>query len=70
MKLGVPDNGLKLAVAPEGRPEADRLTVLLKPSIEETETVAVADSPCTADPEDGLTLTEKSGTPTAATVKV
>jgi hypothetical protein len=30
-KLGVPDDRLKLAVAPEGRPEADRLTVSVKP---------------------------------------
>ena len=62
VKLGVPDNGLKATDAPEGRPEADKLTALLKPSIEETETVAVFDPPCTADPEVGLTLMLKSGT--------
>jgi hypothetical protein len=31
VKLGVPEAGLKLAVAPDGRPEADRLTVSVKP---------------------------------------
>ena len=68
MKLGVPDVGLKLAVAPDGRPEADRLTVLLNPSIDETETVVVLDPPCTTEPEVGLTLMVKSGTPGTTTV--
>ena len=45
LKLGVPEDGLKLAGAPVGRPDADRLTVSLKPSTEVSETVAVTDSP-------------------------
>jgi hypothetical protein len=69
VKLGVPEDGLKLAVAPDGRPEADKLTVLLKFSTEASETVAVTDAPWTADPELGLTLMVKSGT-TVVTVKV
>lgn len=60
MKLGVPLSGEKLAVAPDGRPEADRLTVLLKLSTEVSETVAATDSPWMTDPELGLTLM-KSG---------
>ena len=68
MKLGVPEDGLKLAVAPEGRPDVDRLTVLVKPPIEVMETVAPADPPCATEPEVGLTLMVKSGT--TITVKV
>ena len=67
-KLGVPDGRLKLAVAPEGRSEADRLTVSVKPPIEVMETVAPADPPCATEPEVGLTLMVKSGT--TITVKV
>ena len=61
MKLGVPDNGLKATDAPEGRPEADKLTLSAKPAIEETETVVVVDPPCVTVPEVGFTLMEKSG---------
>jgi hypothetical protein len=70
LKLGVPEDGLKLAVAPDGRPEADKLTVSLNPAIADTETVAVVDSPCTTDPEAGLMPMEKSGIGTAVTVRV
>jgi hypothetical protein len=45
VKLGVPEDGLKLAVAPDGRPEADRLTVSLNPAMEVMETVALVDPP-------------------------
>ena len=70
VKLGVPEAGAKVAAAPEGRPEADKLTVSLKPSTEVSETVAATDPPWTADPELGLTLMVKSGTGgTAVTVK-
>ena len=69
-KPGIPEGGAKLAVAPEGRPEADRLTVSLKPPTGASETVAITDTPWTADPDVGLTLTEKSGTTAAVTVKV
>ena len=34
VKLGAPDDGAKVAVAPDGRPDAVRLTVLLKPLTE------------------------------------
>jgi hypothetical protein len=72
VKLGVPEGGVKVAVAPDGRPEADRLTVSVKPPIEVMETVATADPPCTADPDVGLTLMAKSGAggTTDVTVKV
>ena len=70
LKPGVPEDGLKLAVAPGGRSEADRLTVLVKPPIEVMETVALADPPCATEPEVGLTLMVKSGAGGAAvTVK-
>jgi len=31
VKLGVPDAGAKVAAAPDGRPDAERATVELKP---------------------------------------
>jgi hypothetical protein len=62
VKLGVPDDGEKLAVAPDGKPEAVRPTVEANPPLGEIETVAVVDSPCTTDPEVGLTLMLKSWT--------
>jgi hypothetical protein len=70
LKLGVPEDGLKLAVAPKGRPEADKLTALLKPSTEVSETVVLVDPPCTTDPDVGLTPIVKSGTGTEEVVKV
>ena len=45
VKVGVPDDGVNVAVAPDGRPDADKLTVSLKPFTEVSETVAVTDSP-------------------------
>jgi hypothetical protein len=66
LKLGVHEDGLKVGAAPDGRPEADRLTVSVKPPIEVMETVAPADPPCTTEPEIGLTLMVKSGTGGAA----
>ena len=63
LKSGVPDEGLKLAEAPEGSPEAERETVLLKPLIRETETVAPTELPRCTDPDEGLTLRLKSGEP-------
>jgi hypothetical protein len=61
VKLGVPYAGLRAALAPDGRPETDKRTVSLKPSTGSTETVVLVDSPCTTDPEVGLTETLKSG---------
>ena len=68
LKLGVPEDGLKLAVAPDGRPVAVRLTVLVNPAIDEMETVAVVDPPWATDPEAGLTVMVKSATGGAAVV--
>jgi hypothetical protein len=70
LKLGTPEDGANVAVAPDGRPEADRLEVSANPAIEVMETVAVTNSPCTTFPEIGLTLIVKSGTTAAVTVKV
>jgi hypothetical protein len=61
VKLGLPDEGSKLEVAPDGRPEADRLTMLSKPLMGDKETVTVIDSPCFFDPDIGLALIVKSG---------
>ncbi|MEM1792631.1 MAG: hypothetical protein QXE92_00125 [Thermofilaceae archaeon] len=51
--------GLKLAEAPLGRPEAERLTVMdeLYPPVRLTVTVAETLPPAVTDPLDGLTLT-------------
>ena len=65
---GVPEDGTNAAVAPVGRPEADRLTTSLNPSIGVTDTVVVVDSPCCAVPKIGLTEMVKSGTSAAVTV--
>jgi hypothetical protein len=61
VKLGVPDDGEKLAVAPNGRPDADKLTALLNPATDPRDTVVVVDPPCKTDPEVGLTPMVKSG---------
>ena len=60
VKLGVPDDGVKLAVPPDGRPDDVRLTVLLKPLTEVSETVVLTDPPWFTDPDVGLTLMVKS----------
>ena len=61
LKLGVPEDGLRLAIAPDGRPRVERLTVEVNPPVGERETIAVTGPPCTTDPELGLTLMLKSG---------
>jgi hypothetical protein len=58
---GVTGFGLKLAEAPEGKPEAERFTELLKPFMEATVTVVLTELPCVTDPEFGFTLRLKSG---------
>lgn len=59
---GVPtDAGLKLAVTPDGRPEADKDTVELKPPRADTETVVVAELPWVTDKLEGERLRVKSG---------
>ena len=62
VKLGAPDDEAKVAIAPDGRPDVVRLTVLLKPLTEVSETVVLADTPWFTDPDVGLTLMVKSGT--------
>jgi hypothetical protein len=59
---GVTGFGLKLAFAPDGSPDAVRLTGLLNPAIEETVTVAVAEPPGATEPELGLTFKENPRT--------
>src|SRR6266540_4842039 len=61
----VTDDGLKLAVAPLGRPLADRLTVCALPEVVAVATVADTEPPGSVAPEVGETDTEKSlaGTP-------
>jgi len=60
--VGVPDDGLKLADAPDGRPEAERLTagIPADPDTAETVTVVEALPPGATVPLSGLTETEKS----------
>ena len=70
VKSGVPETGVKVAVTPAGRPEADKLTVLVKSSLARTDTVALTDSPCTAEPEVGLTEMLKSGAAVTVSWKV
>lgn len=63
--------GLKLAVTPEGRPEADRETAALNPPITAVVIALVPELPCTMDRLAGEALTLKSGTTTVrATVAV
>lgn len=60
--------GLKLAVTPAGKPEADRATAELKPPSAEIETVVLADAPWVTDKLEGARLTVKSAGWTALTV--
>ena len=53
--------GVKLAVVPLGRPEADRLTVALNPPLPVSETVVPTDWPCVTEPDVGSTDMLKSG---------
>jgi hypothetical protein len=59
-KLGVPEGVPKDQEDSGPQLEISRVTVLLKPLVGETETVALLDPPFAAEPEDGLTLMEKS----------
>jgi hypothetical protein len=54
------DDGLKLAVAPEGSPEAERLTTELKTPVTEVDIVELPEPPCTTDRDVGDAETEKS----------
>jgi len=61
LKLGTPELGSSLAVAPEGSPEVERVTACLKSPMASTEMTALVQSPCTTVPASGRTLTLKSG---------
>src|SRR2546430_3145204 len=58
--------GLKEAVAPEGRPLAERATLCAKPLVTEVEIVDVALPPCAAETLLGFALIEKSEAVTAS----
>jgi hypothetical protein len=60
VNVGLPDDRLKLADAPEGKPEAERLTVWVGPLTNETVTVADILLPCWTLPLLGVADTEKS----------
>ena len=60
LKLGVPEEGLKLADALDGRPDAVRLTVPPKTPERVTLTVVFVELPCVTDPEVGFMVTVKS----------
>jgi hypothetical protein len=61
--------GLKETVTPLGNPEADRLTLPLKPFCAVTEMVLVLLAPCTIDKVLGEAEREKLGTTAAVTVR-
>ena len=58
---GTPEVWLNDAVAPLGRPETDKLTSLLNPSIGATPITYSAASPCSIVTDLGSTPIEKSG---------
>jgi hypothetical protein len=62
--------GLKLAVTPEGRPEADRLTLLLKPFTGLTVIVLVPLPPCVTETLVGDAESVKFGVAAAFTVRL
>src|SRR6266481_4740548 len=60
--------GLKLAVTPAGRPEADRETAELKPPLTVVETVVFPEVPCVTNRLAGEALMVKFGVATALMV--
>ena len=68
--LAVVLDGLKLAVTPEGKPEADRLTLLLKPFTGLTVIVLAPLLPCVMLKLLGEAESEKPGAAAAFTVSV
>ena len=61
--------GLKLAVTPEGSPDADKDTVELNPPLTVIETVALSELPWVTDRLAGEALIPKSGVAVALTVR-
>ena len=61
--------GLKLAVTPEGRPEADNEIAELKPPLTVVETVLLPDAPWTTDKLVGEALRVKLGVAVAVIVR-
>jgi hypothetical protein len=45
-KVGLPEDGLKEDVAPEGSPDADRLTLCVEPPVKVTVTIFEPEPPC------------------------
>ena len=64
----VTELGLKLALAPDGSPLSDRLTVWALPEVTAVEIVEVPWVPWASDSVDGLALIEKSFATGAVTV--
>jgi hypothetical protein len=63
------EDGLKLAVTPAGRPEADSEIAELKPPLTVVEIVLLPEPPCATDKLVGEALTVKSGLAAAFTVR-
>jgi len=64
------DAGVKLAVTPAGRLEADKDTAELKPPLTVVEIVLLPEVPCVTDRLAGEALTAKSGVAAAVMVRV
>jgi hypothetical protein len=62
------DVGLKLAVTPEGRPDADNEIAELNPPLTEVEIVLLPEPPCVTDTLVGEALMLKSGVAVAVMV--
>jgi len=62
------DVGLKLALTPEGRPDADKDTAELKPPEIVVDTVELPEPPCVTDTDVGEALMAKFGVAAAVTV--
>jgi hypothetical protein len=65
----VTDVGLKLALAPDGRPETERLTLWALPDVTAVLMVVLAEPPWVAEMLPGLAAMEKSFVPQFANLK-
>src|SRR5215469_679087 len=61
------DDGLKLAVTPDGSPAADKDSAELKPPDIAVVAVELTELPCVSETDDGDTVIEKSGVAAAVT---